>query len=106
MDREHVSLARKAEISSEEWQELVNYCNKDELLALAARLFYLTNTHNTFSFDYFVPGNLKNDIDNVGVSVVYQYINSVKNMMETLSKIFQFNDYYSTARLLGVVYSS
>lgn len=99
MDAKFVEVARKSNISQEEWKELIGYVGNDVALALATRMFYTLNIKSTHPFDFYVP-RYKEVYDKQ--STIQEYLRRARKFVSILSSNSASEDvWYLAAQLLG-----
>lgn len=93
-------LATQISINEQEWEQLVEECRRDECLALAARMYYLTNLTSTHPFDYYVPEKI---YDRGRPDVIVDYMARAQWLADMLRQITpnDTNVYFRAAQLAG-----
>ena len=102
MNSEFIDIAKKTYISVDEWQRLVEYLNHNLNLALATRMFYLTHTHSTHPFDYYVPEKISDPHCSIKIleymSRAYDFIGLINSTYPNHPDV---NIYFLAAQLVG-----
>lgn len=106
MRSEGIHKASQTDLSESDWNDLVTSLNGNLDLALAARIFYISNRHSTHSFDYYVPDHF--EYDNVPPQVA-EYLDRARIFVQTLKNTFpdpdrdEENFWFIAAQLVGVL---
>lgn len=100
MTPENREIAAKQPITEEEWADLVRSCNNRPDLALAARLYFLTNPLPAYAFTRFFPDGFE---DGTLPKEVVNYLFKVASFMILLCNEESPSDadWFLAARLIG-----